>query len=603
MIRFGRIFFVFLALLLANPAVFGGDRPWLEVTSPHFRVITDGSEGDGRHVAHEFEQMRSVFAQNFQGFRLDTGSPLLILAARDEATLKTLAPEFWKTKGIKPAGFYSRVWEQQYAVVRLDTVAPGSYGVIYHEYIHALLHMNFRWLPTWLDEGLAEFYGNTRFQKDHIFVGAPSPRGRYLSSQSLIPVETMIKVSPGSPYYHDPDKVQLFYAECWALVHYLILGPDMGAGSKLGQFYGLIQQRTDETKAFTQVFGDFAKLDKKLSEYTTAFTLPAVGFKPGEQLEDKSYGVRKLSVAETDAELGLFYFYRHNLDEARTQLASALQADPKLGLAHQGMAFLDFHDGKDEDAQREFSQAYELDHKLYLSLFFKTMMSGHTQAPEDLTGFNLALQQIVEINPIFAPAYVELARMHLRKGSLETALTMARKSERMEPSRAGYFLLVSRILTRMGRGRDAATIASFVANRWSGPDHNEAVQAWREIPAVQRPSGEVLEDQVAEGSQTLEGTLAAVTCGDKDHKLELTVDHEGQPMKFRAKGGFWSGFPDTLWYGRDHFSLCHHLTGSHVVIRYKAPPDTSYAGNLTGVEIRDLLPEAVPAAAEPAKAN
>ena len=32
------------------------EKPWLEVRSPHFRVLTDASANDARRVAYEFEQ-------------------------------------------------------------------------------------------------------------------------------------------------------------------------------------------------------------------------------------------------------------------------------------------------------------------------------------------------------------------------------------------------------------------------------------------------------------------------------------------------------------------------------------------------------------------
>ena len=37
----------------------------------------------------------------------------------------------------------------------------NTYALVFHEYTHSILHMNARWLPTWLDEGMAEFYGYT----------------------------------------------------------------------------------------------------------------------------------------------------------------------------------------------------------------------------------------------------------------------------------------------------------------------------------------------------------------------------------------------------------------------------------------------------------
>ena len=587
MIDFRNLPVALLIILIASMQSAARVKPWLETVSPHFRVLTDGSESDGRHVAHEFEQIRAVFAQQFHGFRLDTGAPLLILAPKDETSMKALAPEFWKRKGAKPAGFYERGWEQQYAVIRLDQVGPDGYEVIYHEYIHALLHMNFRWLPVWLDEGLAEFYGYTRFQGDKTYVGAPSIRSQYLRDRTLIKIETILKVDQSSPYYHEPDKTQLFYAEAWALVHYLTFGPGMGNGDRLNQYYALLQGGMDETKAFTQIFGEFKSLDNQLLEYTLKFSFTAALFKSSDPQEAKSYAVRILTPAESEAQLGLFHFYHRNKELAQTMFEASVQDDPKLGLAHEGLGFLDFEDGKDEDAAKEFAQAYELDHKLYLSLFFKTMMGS---TPQDQTDYKLTLLQILEMNHGFAPAYVELARMYLHSGSMTNALLMARKASQLEPSRAGYHLLVGRILLRSGKGTEAAPIAKFVVDRWFGPDHNEAVELWNDVPEAQRPAAEQYTYQVAEGVATTEGELRSLNCGDQEHKLQFTINHENKPLTFQAAGGFMTGFSDTIWYGRDHFGLCHHLLGSHVVVRYKPPADSSYFGTLAGIEVREILP-------------
>src|SRR5215472_8786455 len=56
----------------------GGEKPWIQVKSPHFRVLTDAGAGDGRMVAREFERLRAVFAARYPDFRLDSGAPLTI---------------------------------------------------------------------------------------------------------------------------------------------------------------------------------------------------------------------------------------------------------------------------------------------------------------------------------------------------------------------------------------------------------------------------------------------------------------------------------------------------------------------------------------------
>ena len=58
----------------------------------------------------------------------------------------------------------------------------------------------------------------------------PAGGCRVLQTAALIPIETLISVDQKSPYYHDEDKVGLFYAEAWALTHFLIFGPGMETG-------------------------------------------------------------------------------------------------------------------------------------------------------------------------------------------------------------------------------------------------------------------------------------------------------------------------------------------------------------------------------------
>lgn len=363
--------FSFFVCLFAS----AGETPWLEVCSPHFRVLTDGSDRDVRRVAREFEQMRAVFANGFPNLRLDSGAPLLVLAPRDESSAKALAPQFWKQKGVKPAAYFQHGWEKQFAIVRLDEVAPGAYGVAYHEYTHSLLHMNFRWLPVWLDEGLADFYGNTRFEQSRMLVGAPGGRARQLQTMLMIPVETVISVDRRSPYYHDENEARRFYAESWGLTHFLTFGPGMEQGKRLNEFYALLEQGAEQGKAFQKVFGNFAEVQKNFEEYAHSFSMPTWVLKNPPQIDEKSFTVRRLSLAETEAELGGYHLWTRDTANAKALIETALKNDPKLALAHENDGFLEFADGKDEDAEREFALAYELDGNRYLSLFYKTMLS------------------------------------------------------------------------------------------------------------------------------------------------------------------------------------------------------------------------------------
>src|SRR5258708_19987795 len=88
--------------------------------------------------------------------------------------------------------------------------------------------------------------------------------------------------------------------------------------------------------------------------------------KTAPEIDEKSDAVRELSVAETEAELGGFYLWEYNHAAARSQVEQALQDDPKLGLAHELMRFLNFSDAIHAPAHKHFAQAFALDRTLYL---------------------------------------------------------------------------------------------------------------------------------------------------------------------------------------------------------------------------------------------
>jgi hypothetical protein len=582
----------FLLLLLAlhsAPVTRADEKSFVEVRSPNFRVLTDASDREGRRIANEFEQMRSVFAVGFPNMRLTTGAPLLIFAVQNENAMKALAPAFFPDKAPKPAGMFNHGWEKQFAIVRLDQDVPGAYQVVYHEYVHSLLHSNLRWLPNWLDEGLAEYYGNTRFEGKKMYVGAPSRRVYLLQRHKIIPLETLLVVNPHAYFRGKQDEIDTFYAESWALVHFLVFGPSMEQGKKLAQFYNRLQLGDEQLKAFREIFGDMRAFETALDKYIRAFAFQSyVLDNSASALHEKDFSSRKLSVAESQAALAELRLWNHDTPEAIPLVEAALKDDPNLALAHEEKAFLAFHNGQDEEAAREFSRASELDKQRYLSQYFSTMLAAQRETLPQRDALRANLRQTAQIDPLFAPAYIQLAILELADGRNDAALALSRKAESLEPSRAGYHLLSGEILLRLQKEKEAADFAKFVADRWRGPDHNEAVALWNRIPPQSRPPDANVVVEIQEQSQTAEGVVRSVTCEEKTKNIVL--DSNGQSLTFHSKGRQLIGIPDTVWYGSDHFDLCYHVVGMHAVVRYRPPVGTEYTGDWLSIELRDELP-------------
>jgi tetratricopeptide (TPR) repeat protein len=612
MLRFRTPLLLATVAFLATLAARAEQKPWTEVTSPHFRVLTDASEHDARDVAFEFEQMRYVFETRFPGFRLESGAPLTIVAARDLDTAKQLEPQLFKHHE-NVAGEFHHGWEKQFALVRMDTWGTGAHQVVYHEYTHTIMHLNSHWLPLWLDEGLAEFYGYTRFQTSKIYIGAPTERFPVLRQQALMPVEKILDTRD-SLFGHDEEKTQIFYADAWALVHYMTFGETMQGGARLNQFFQLLQQGTPQKQAFTQVFGDYKSFDKAWSLYMNRLGFMAGSVPPPPHLDEKSFLARKLTVAQTEYELGAYHIGTHDPITGEQLIQSALRDDPTLAPAHEELAFLLFSKGEDAEAAKEFTRAYQLDPTLYRSLFARTMIAGPAADPgPDPATYRANLVHVTELNPKFAPAFIALAQADFRAHRNQSAYDNARKAEALEPSRAGYHLLTGRILLAANRPSDAAAFAKFVADRWSGPDHDEAVALWNQIPAAQRPANVALFlDPYGVADPHLEsasGTIVSTHCpepptgqsktaapSDKNDKdpFTLTLEDHGTQRTFTHARFFPYGFSDTLWYGEDHFTLCHNLAGQPAVVFYKNTGAS--VEELNELEVRDDAAPTAPAA-------
>lgn len=69
--------------------------------------------------------------------------------------------------------------------------------------------------------------------------------------------------------------------------------------------------------------------------------------------------------------------------------------------------------------------------------------------------------------------------------------------------------------------------------------------------------------------------------------MTVSVQSKGQTFTFRENThGAKVGFSDTLWYGEDHFSLCHHIEGMRALVRYKPSSDNTNAGDFTEIQLR-----------------
>jgi tetratricopeptide (TPR) repeat protein len=574
---------------------------WVKVKSPHFTVISNGNEKEARRVTEGFEQIHAIFSVALPGLRTDSGAETIVIAPKDERTFTYLLP-FEKKRAGTIAGEFHKGWEKDHVIVRLD-IPDEERNIVYHEYVHKLLHLNFTRMPVWLDEGLAEFFGNTWIRKEGAFIGAPSPRIGLLRSRTPYPLQTILSVGPGSPYYRDEDKVGMFYAESWGLTHFLMFGDNMGNGERMNSYLGGLQKGLDDQKAFQQAFGDRDEIQKKFANYMTRFSFPAKRLDKPPNVNSSEFVGGPMSAAETDARLGSFFTYIRELDLANQRLTTALTEDPKSSLAHENEGFLYFQQGKDEQAEKEFDDAANLDPDDYLALYYQALLRYHGKTdPDSLAKLDAALEKVITLNPRFAPALVVRSQIYVRLGKLQDAYNVALRAQKLEPDRAGYQTNVAAILLLGRNYTNAVKIASTVAARWTASDSAEAlavVTHARRLGGIEQTADEKNQEEeemkYATDTSAVEGVVSSTSC-EKSKPMELVLQTGDRSLNFRASSkSFGLGFSDTIWYGTDHFTGCYHLDGMKAVVRYKPSADQSAGNEMRWLEIRDeLIPGSVP---------
>jgi len=452
-------------------------QAWVEVQSPNFIVVSNAGENEARRAASQFERIRSVFQQSLAVAGNHPTPVITVLAVKDESSMRELLPEYWLKGHSHPAGFFAVRLNRYYAAVQLDAQGTNPYETFYHEYYHTITIPYVPDLPLWLAEGLAEFFGHTSIEEKHVNMGETDPvLLEELRNSSLIPLSVLFQVDRNSPYYNEANKTSIFYAESWALAHYLMVGDRVAHKSLLNAYLNALGQGKSPNEAAAIAFGDLKKLQSDLQAYIHSSIYYHLKL-PAPQLSDNEMKFRSLSEAEAEAYRGGFAAVRGRYQDATATLDDALRLDPNVALAHEYLALTQFFEGQRDKALEFASKAISLDPKnsftRYLRAFLQTNGSGmgstDPQTEDDL-------RQAIALSPNFAPPYGLLAVYLAATGrNLDEALALAQEAISFEPASSNYQLALAQVLIRQNK-LDEAELATRRASAWA-KDPSESANA------------------------------------------------------------------------------------------------------------------------------
>jgi len=322
-----RLVFVLPLLLTAFASAREHTRNWIEVRSSHFTIVTNSSEKAGRRIAIQFERMRAIFQEAYPQLEGGAGLPVVVLAIKDKDQFRALEPRAYVAKNALPLhGLFVGGSDKNYILMRLDSEAGNPYPVVYHEYTHLFLREADEWMPLWLNEGLAEFYENAEIYEQDVLLGEPSQKHLMLLRQeNLLPLPTLFTVDEKSPYYLDEKKGGVFYAECWALTHYLTLKDYADKTSKVFQYISLVNEKVDPVTAANRVFGDLRKLQRSLEIYIEQKSFDHFETRISHTVDVSGLQVKSMTAAQAEGVKADYLAASGRLEEAKALLAAAGQ--------------------------------------------------------------------------------------------------------------------------------------------------------------------------------------------------------------------------------------------------------------------------------------
>lgn len=458
---------------------------WVEVRSPHFVAYSDAGEAEARRTLEGFEGIRSVFSAVLPGIKVDLHKPVVVIVAANEASMRRFVPDQFAGKDPKrSSGLYMRGRERDLAIVRLDVghQEDQPFAVVFHEYTHAIVHNNFSGLPTWLDEGIAEFYGSTEIRSKRVYLGRIPFRHLDTLRRGRMPLKAILQVNHDSPEYMEGSKAGLFYAQSWAMVHYLFLDEEARKAGTLAAYLRALSSKPDPMAAAQEGFGDLARFEGRIAQYVSRPSLSFLDMALQVTLSDRDFRVRPVGEAEALVLRAEVLARSGKEEEAALLLDQARALDPRSPHLQAALGLAAVRKGdwaSAEGALRGALAAGSSDFRVPLKLAELGLQAtlAAPASPETVLGW---LEEARRLEPDFPGIHMALCMAHSKDPKdAEKAILAGREAVRLAPSDVAVRLNFGSVLMTLGREADAEEVGDQAARMAAEPWERQAVASYR----------------------------------------------------------------------------------------------------------------------------
>lgn len=327
---------------------------WKQVRSAHFVMAGNGSDNELRQAATEMESFRQVLQQMFPSLRLTSPAPTRIILFGDDGSFARFQPADRSGRRVGTVvGYFMPLPDTNYIIANVHGGRAFSLDVLFHEYTHYVLDQNAHSVPLWFNEGVADYYSTFRLDPAtglRVVGTPPASRLSWLRRSALLPLEKMLSSHGAARLLQDQQDRATFYAESWALVHYLTLGDDGRRQGQMDAYLENLDRGLPIGEAFRAAFNcTYRQMEQELRRYIGSARLPALTVRTD---TDAPPAVRPVTaMTEVDARAMLAdVLVRLHAREADEAIAGALAREPANRQARLSLALLRLQQQREGDA-------------------------------------------------------------------------------------------------------------------------------------------------------------------------------------------------------------------------------------------------------------
>ena len=186
------IVFCFLGVVSSHAPVSAKDT-WTSVRSKNFLLVGNANEKDIRQVGVRLEHFREVFSRLFTNLNVNSPVPTTVVVFKNDESYRPFKPN------ANTAGYFQSGPDVNYITLELSSDSNSEqdpFAIIFHEYTHLLVSNTSGNVPTWFNEGLAEYYSTFSITDDQkVVMGKPIANHVYLLRENkMLPLRTLFQV-------------------------------------------------------------------------------------------------------------------------------------------------------------------------------------------------------------------------------------------------------------------------------------------------------------------------------------------------------------------------------------------------------------------------